>query len=67
MQNCVESSEVVPGSYCETYLTSCHDENEVVSIKVEGETEVQEEKDPLLITVAAVQSKNEVSIMSVCP
>lgn len=63
----MDSLEVVPGSYCETYLTSSHDENEVISIKVEGETEVQEEKDPLLITVPAVQSKHEVSFMSMCP
>jgi hypothetical protein len=62
----VDSLEVVPGSYCETYLTSSHDENEVVSIKVEGETEVQEEKDPLMITVPPVQTENEVSFMSEC-
>jgi hypothetical protein len=62
----VDSLEVVPGSYCETYLTSSHDEHEIVSVKVEGETEVQEEKDPLLITVPAAQSKNKVSFVSVC-
>jgi hypothetical protein len=65
LQNCVDSLEVVPGSYCETYLTSSRDENEV-SIKVEAETDVGEENDPLVITGSAIQAEHEVSYMSVC-
>jgi hypothetical protein len=66
LQHCVDSLEVVPGSYCETYLISSRDENEAVSIKVESETDIQEEKDPLMITVPVIKTKHEVSCMSVC-
>jgi hypothetical protein len=59
LQNCTDFLESLPGSCSETYLTSFHDGNEVMSIKVEAVTE--EEEDPLLITFPGVKAEYEVS------
>jgi hypothetical protein len=48
LQNCVDVSKLVPGSCSET-CQMFWDGHEVMDVKVGGDTEVQEEKDPLLI------------------
>jgi len=45
-----------PNSYCETYASPSHNENEVTGAK--------EEEDPLLLTFPLTQTENEVSYMS---
>jgi hypothetical protein len=58
LQNCTDFQRDLPGSCSETCLTSFHDGNEVMSIKVEA---VTEEEDPLLITFPGVKAEHEVS------
>lgn len=65
LQNCSNLPEVVPGSYSETFLTSSHDENQVIDIKVEVAKDIEEEEDPLLITFPVTKAEHEVSWMSV--
>ncbi|XP_021927598.1 zinc finger and SCAN domain-containing protein 5B-like [Zootermopsis nevadensis] len=55
LENCVE----VPSSCSETRLPSSHDGNEVIDIKVEGTTYVQEQEDSLLKNFPAVQTDHE--------
>jgi hypothetical protein len=66
LQNCFDLLKVVPGSYSETSLTSSHDGNQVINIKVEDFADTQEEEDPLLIKLPVMKSEHEVSYMSVC-
>jgi hypothetical protein len=67
LQNCINLPKVVPSSYSETSLTSSHDDNQVIDIKAEDVTDIQEEEeeDPLLITSPVIKAENEVSCMSV--
>jgi hypothetical protein len=53
------------GSCNETCVT-LHDGNEIISIKVEETTAIQEEEDPLLIKLPAIKSEHEVSCRFVC-
>lgn len=45
-----------PNSYCETYASPSHNENDTTGGK--------EEEDPLLLTFPLTQTENEVSYMS---
>jgi hypothetical protein len=64
LQNFVNTLNILPDSYRET----CHDENQVVDIKLENVsdikledvTDIQEEEDPV------IKAEHEVSYMSVC-
>lgn len=47
LQNCMDLERDVPGSCRETCPTSCHDANQVMNIKVEQISDVEEEEDPL--------------------
>jgi hypothetical protein len=67
LQNCTNLLKVVPGSCSETNLTSSHDGNQVINIKVEKVTDIQEEEeDPLLTEFPVIKAEHEVSCMSVC-
>jgi hypothetical protein len=60
-QNCVNLLENVPGSYSET----CHVGIEVIHIKVEEVTDMQEEEvDPVLVPFSEIKAEPEVSFMS---
>jgi hypothetical protein len=49
LQVCVDLPNLVPDSRSETCQTSLCDGNEATVVKVEDRTDIQEEKDPLLI------------------
>jgi hypothetical protein len=61
LQSCTDLLKVELGSCNEACLTSCHDGNEVINIKVEEVIDTEEEEDPLLITFPAIKTENEVS------
>jgi hypothetical protein len=58
LQTCTDLQKGLPGSCSETCLTSFHDGNEVMSIKVEA---VTVDEDPLLLTFPGVKAEHEVS------
>ena len=60
LQNFMDFIKAEPGSCSETWLKSSHDENLVIDIKVEEDTD-EEEVYPLPVVFAAVKSENEVS------
>jgi hypothetical protein len=64
LQNCMGFLKAEPGSCSETCLTSSHDDNQVIHIKVEERKDVEEE-DPLLIPFTPVKAEYEVSILCV--
>jgi len=64
LQNCMDSLKVEPGSCSETYATSSCVENQVIGIKVEEGSNVEEE-DPLLIPFTPIKSECEVSVICV--
>jgi hypothetical protein len=55
-----------PDSCSETCLTSSHDGNQLVGIKVEEVTDIQEEEDPLLITFPVTKAELWVSCKCGC-
>ena len=68
LQNCIGSLKVEPVACSETRLTSSHNENQFIDIKVEvgsnaEEEEEEEEEDPLLIPFKPVKSEYEVSVI----
>ena len=66
LQNCMDSLKVEPGSCSETHATSSCVENQVIGIKVEeGSNVEEEEEDPLLIPFAPIKSECEVSVICV--
>jgi hypothetical protein len=72
LQNCMDLLKVESGSCSETCLTSSHDENQVVGIKVEEgsvgegeEEEEEEEEDPLLIPLTLVETEYDVSFVCI--
>jgi hypothetical protein len=56
----VDLVKAEPGSFSEIWLKSSHDENLVIDVKVEEDTD-EEEVYPLPMVFAAVKSENEVS------
>ncbi|XP_023719522.1 zinc finger and SCAN domain-containing protein 12 isoform X3 [Cryptotermes secundus] len=58
-ENCMDLLKVEPGSYNETCLTSSHDGSEVLSVNVEEATNVQEEDDPLQISLPVIKAEYE--------
>jgi hypothetical protein len=66
LQNCMDFLKVKLGSFSETYLTSSHNENQVVDVKVEdcsvGEGE---EEDPLLTQFTPMNPEYDVSFMCI--
>jgi hypothetical protein len=64
LQNCMDLETDVPGSCSETFPTFSHDANQVISIKGEEPSDVEEQKDPL--TFPRIKIEHEVSFMSVC-
>jgi hypothetical protein len=67
LQNCMDLLKVEPDSCSEeTYLTSSHNENQVVDIKVEdcsvGE---EEEEDPLVIPFTPLNPECDVSFVCI--
>lgn len=60
LQSCMDLVKAEPGSCSKTWLTSSHEENLVVDIKVEEDTD-EEEEYPMPMVFAAVKSESEVS------
>jgi hypothetical protein len=60
LQICRDFHEVELCSPNETYVMPCAG-NEVIGIKVEKATAIQEEKDPLLITLPVTKAEHVVS------
>ncbi|XP_023717995.1 uncharacterized protein LOC111870166 isoform X6 [Cryptotermes secundus] len=60
-EDTISLSQAEPNSHSETCLTSSHNENQLVSIKVEEVTDIQEEEDPLLITFPVTRAELRVS------
>jgi len=56
LQVITDSIKSEPNSYCETYASPSHNENDTTGAK--------EEEDPLLLTFPLTQTENEVSYMS---
>jgi hypothetical protein len=56
LQVITEFIKCEPNSYCETYVSPSHNENEMTGTK--------EEEDPLLLTFPLTQTENEVSYVS---
>jgi hypothetical protein len=62
----MDSLKVEPGSCSETCVMSSCVENQVIGIKVEGISNVEEEEeDPLLIPFTPIKSEYEVSVICV--
>jgi hypothetical protein len=64
LQNCANLLKVVPESCSETCVTSSHFGNQVIDIKVEDVTDMQEEENSLLLKFPAIKAEHEVSSMS---
>jgi hypothetical protein len=62
LQSCVNLLEVVPCSYTET----CRGGNQVMDIKVEDVTDVQEDKPPLLELLPVIKAEEEVCLCIHC-
>jgi hypothetical protein len=62
LQNYMDLQKVVPGSDSET----CHDGNEVIDIKTENVTDVQEDKHSLLIRFPIIKTEQEVCVCIHC-
>jgi hypothetical protein len=66
LQNCMDFLKVKLGSFSETCLTSSHNENQIVDVKVEdcsfGE---REEEDPLLIPFTPRNPEYDVSFVCI--
>jgi hypothetical protein len=66
LQNFMDLLKVETDACSEMYPTSFHVGSEVISVKVEGVTNMQEkEEDPLLLRLPDMKSEHEVSCMSV--
>jgi hypothetical protein len=60
LQNCTDILKVELGSCNEACITSCHDGDEVINIKVEEVIDPEEEEDPLLIKFPVTKAEDEV-------
>ena len=54
--------KVEPDSFTERYLTSSDDEIELVGMRVEEGTGVEEEQNPVAITFRSIKSEHELSL-----
>jgi hypothetical protein len=66
LQDYTNSEVVVLGPYVQTYPES-HGSNQAVKIKVEEDSDAQEEVKPLQMTVQEIKTEPEVSCMPVSP
>jgi hypothetical protein len=64
LQNYMDLQKDVPGLCSEMCLSSSHDENQVINIKVEA-TDIQEDEHPMLITFPVIKAEHKVSCISV--
>jgi hypothetical protein len=67
LQNCLDSQKDVPGSHIESCASSYLNAVEVVNLKVEEYSDIEDRKDPMPITVVGIKAEHEVSCMSLCP
>jgi hypothetical protein len=67
LQDCMDIEKCVPGPRSETYPTSSHDANQAMNIKVEEDSHIKEEEDPVPVSCEAIKAELEVSCVSVCP
>jgi hypothetical protein len=63
----MDSLKVEPDSCSETCVASSNDGNWVTSMKAEQVSDIQEGKDPLLITFPGMRTEHELSCMFVYP
>jgi hypothetical protein len=67
LQNRLDSQKDVPGSHIETCASSSHSA-QVVNIKVEEVSDVEDREDPVPMTFVEVKAEHEVSCMfPLCP
>jgi hypothetical protein len=64
LQNSTNAETVLVGPCGETYAAS-HDANQAVNVKAEEVSDVQEEADPMGITIQEMKGEPEVSCMFV--
>jgi hypothetical protein len=65
LQNCVDLERCVPGPHSEKYATFCHDANQAMNIKVEEDSDIQEEEeDPVPMAFIGIKVEQEVSCVS---
>jgi hypothetical protein len=64
LQTCMVFQKDMQGSCSERCPTSC-DANQIISIKVEDVSDIEEE-DPLALRYSGIKTEPEVSCMSVC-
>jgi hypothetical protein len=60
LQACVDSQKYVPGSYIETCQAS-YDADHSINMKDEGVSDVEEEEDPLQISLPGTEAEHAVS------
>ena len=66
LQNCMDLLKVELGSCSDTCLTSSHNENQVIDIKVEeGSVGEREEEDPLPIPFTPMNPEYDVSFVCI--
>jgi hypothetical protein len=63
LQNYTNSEKILEGSYGETD-PPCYDADQAMNIKDEDVSDVEEEEDPMPITVQEIKTEPEVSCMS---
>jgi hypothetical protein len=63
LQNYANSENVLVGPYGEMYPAS-HDANQAMNVRTKAVSDVEEEEDPLPITLQEIKAKTEVSSMS---
>lgn len=59
-KNTMDLVKVEPNSDTDTYMSSHHGGNEFISIKVEEDTHVEQDKDPLTFKFPEVKAEREV-------
>jgi hypothetical protein len=59
-QNTLDLVKVEPHSDSDAYLTSHHGGNEFISIKLEEDTHIEQDKDPLTLKFPEVKAEHEV-------
>jgi hypothetical protein len=65
LQNCMALLKVGPHLYNEKRPASSRVGNQITSIKVENDTYMQEDEDPISTTLPVIKMEHEVSCMSV--
>jgi hypothetical protein len=65
LQNYMDLRKDIHGSCSETSPLS-HDANQIISVKIEDVSDIEEEKDPVPFIYSRIKTEHVVSCMSVC-